>query len=174
MKAFINGQYIELTPEEIAQAQAEAKEGEYQQRIRPRTMEEGILELNRSILADKLAQTEDKTLAIACMAFFEPWKPGAYAVGDIRTDPATGYPRECILAHDSTVNPDWTIQTASLWKPYHSRKKEYALPWEQPTGAHDIYKAGEYMVWTDFGIYRCLADTGFSPTEQPDAWHQEG
>ena len=174
MKAFINGQYIELTPEEIAQAQAEAKEGEYQQRIRPRTMEEGILELNRSILADKLAQTEDKTLAIACMAFFEPWKPGAYAVGDIRTDPATGYPRECFLAHDSTVNPDWTIQTASLWKPYHIRKKEYALTWEQPTGAHDIYKAGEYMIWTDYNIYRCLADTGFSPTEQPDAWHQEG
>jgi len=174
MKKYVNGQYIELTPEEIAQAQAEAKEGEYQQRIRPRTMEEGILELNRSILADKLAQTEDKTLAIACMAFFESWKPGAYAVGDIRTDPETGYPRECMTAHDSTVNPDWTIQTASLWKPYHSRKKEYALPWEQPTGAHDIYKAGEYMIWTDFGIYRCLADTGFSPTEQCDAWHQEG
>jgi hypothetical protein len=66
------------------------------------------------------------------------------------------------------------IKTASLWKPYHSRKKEYALPWEQPTGAHDIYRAGEYMIWTDYGIYRCLADTGFSPTEQPDAWHQEG
>jgi len=174
MKVFKNGQYIELTADELTAMEAEARKARQHELTRPRTMEEGILELNRSILADKLAQTEDKTLAIACMAFFEPWKPGTYAVGDIRTDPETGYPRECILAHDSTANPDWTIQTASLWKPYHSRKKEYALPWEQPTGAHDIYKAGEYMIWTDFGIYRCLADTGFSPTEQCDAWHQEG
>lgn len=169
-KILQNGKYIELTAEEIATIQAEAKEAEHREMIRPRTMEEGILELNRSILADKLAQTEDKTLAIACMAFFEPWKPGTYAVGDIRTDPETGYPRECILAHDSTANPDWTIQTASLWKPYHSRKKEYALPWEQPTGAHDIYKAGEYMIWTDYSIYKCSSDTNYSPADYAAAW----
>lgn len=127
----------------------------------------------RKLLTAFATESEDKTLAIACMAFFYPWTPGTYAVGDIRTDPETGYPRECILAHDSTVNTDWTIQTASLWKPYHSRKKEYALPWEQPTGAHDIYKAGEYMIWTDFGIYRCLADTNFSPADYPAGWEKE-
>ena len=166
MKKYVNGEYVEMTAEELSAL----KEQEYRELTRPRTLEEGILELNRSILADKLAQTEDKTLAIACMAFFEPWKPGAYAIGDIRTDPETGYPRECITAHDSTVNTDWTIKTASIWKPYHSRKKEYALPWEQPTGAHDIYKAGEYMVWTDFGIYHCLIDTNFGPSEYAWAW----
>ena len=58
----------------------------------------------------------------------------------------------------------------TLWKPYHSRKKEYALPWEVPTGAHDIYKAGEYMIWTDYSVYRCKADTNFSPADCPDAW----
>lgn len=127
----------------------------------------------RKLLTAFATESEDKTLAIACMAFFEPWAPGAYAVGDIRTDPETGYPRDCMVAHDSTVNPGWTIKTASIWKPYHSRKKEYALPWEQPTGAHDIYKVGEYMVWTDYSVYRCKADTNFSPVEYSGAWEKE-
>ena len=134
---------------------------------RPRTIEEGTLELNRAILAEKLADNEDKTLAIACMAFFQPWTKGAYEVGDIRTDPATGYPYECILAHDSTVNTDWTISVRTLWKPYHSRKKEYALPY---TDAYDVYKAGEYMIWTDYNVYKCLQDTNYSPAEYPQAW----
>lgn len=170
MKKIVNGKYIELTPEEISAMEAEQRQYEIHELTRPRTMEEGLLELNRSILAEKLAGTEDKTLAIACMAFFEPWTPGKYAVGDMRTDPATGYPRECMTAHDSTVNTDWTIKTASIWKPYHSRKKEYALPWEAPTGAHDIYKAGEYMIWTDYKVYRCKMDTNFSPVDYPGAW----
>ena len=85
-----NGAYRDMTAEEIAAIQAERREYEIHEMTRPRTMEEGMMALNRSILADKLADSEDKTLAIACMAFFEPWAPGAYAVGDIRTNPATG------------------------------------------------------------------------------------
>ena len=126
----------------------------------------------RQFLKDFATESQDKTLAIACMAFFEPWTPNQYAVGDIRTDPDTGYPRECMVAHDSTVNTDWTIKTPSIWKAYHSRKKEYALPWEQPTGAHDIYKAGEYMVWTDYEVYRCKTDTNFSPADYAQAWEK--
>lgn len=139
---------------------------------RPRTIEEGMMELSRSVLTDKLSSTDDKTLAIACMAFFETWKRGAYSEGDVRTDPETGYPYECILAHDSTVNTDWTIKVRTLWKPYHSRKKEYALPWEVPTGAHDMYKSGEYMIWTDYEIYECISDTNFSPADYPAAWNK--
>ncbi len=172
MKKCVNGKTVEMTPEEISELQAELKESNYREQTRPRTIDEGMLELNRAILADKLAGSEDKTLAIACMAFFEPWTPGSYAPGDIRADPATGYPRECILAHDSTVNTDWTIRAATLWKPYHSRKKAYALPWEAPTGTHDLYKAGEYMVWTDCCIYKCVTDTNFTPVDYPSAWEK--
>ena len=173
MRVYDNGICRDLTPEELARMEAEAREAAYQNAIRPRTVEEGMLELNHAILAQNLADTGDKTLAIACMVFFEPWKPGVYAAGDIRTNPETGYPRECMLDHDSTVNTDWTITTATLWKPYHSRKKEYALPWETPTGVHDMYKAGEYMVWTDYGIYKCLTDTNFNPVDYPSAWEKE-
>ena len=169
MKKIINGVLYDLTPEE----EQLCKEYAHAERIRPRTQEEGLAELNRDVLADKLANTEDKTLAIACMAFFEPWQKGSYAVGVVRTDPETGYPYECILAHDSTVNTDWNISVRTLWKPYHSRKKEYALPWEMPTGAHDMYKAGEFMIWTDYEIYKCLSDTNFSPAEYAAAWEKQ-
>lgn len=48
--------------------------------------------------------------------------------------------------------------------------KEYALPWEAPTGAHDMYKAGEYMIWTGGVIKKALRDTNFSPDEYPADW----
>ena len=50
------------------------------------------------------------------------------------------------------------------------RKKRYALPWEQPTGTHDMYKAGEYMIWTGGTVKKCVQDTNFSPDEYPGAW----
>lgn len=168
----INGILEKMTEEEIAEIQIKVKEQKYQERIRPRTIEEGMLELQKTLLEQQLKDNDDKTLAIACMAFFEPWTPGQYEVGDIRTNPTTGYPRECITAHDSTVNTDWTIDVGTIWKAYHSRKKEYALPWEQPTGAHDMYKTGEYMIWTDKEIYKCLSDTVYSPEEYAQAWEK--
>ena len=38
------------------------------------------------------------------------------------------------------------------------------------TGAHDMYKSGEYMIWTDNQVYKCTQDTNFSPDEYPQAW----
>lgn len=172
MKKYVDGKYLKLSAKELAAMEEEAKEMEHLERIRRRTLDEGMMELNRTIIADMLKDNEDKTLAIACMSFFKPWTPDVYEVGDIRTDPNTGYPRECMVAHDSTVNTEWTITTASIWKPYHSCKKEYALPWETPTGAHDIYKAGEYMIWTDYAVYLCKTDTNFSPADYAGAWEK--
>lgn len=172
MKKFVNGKYVELTEEEIAEMQTQNKEHTYQEQIRPLTLEESLLALNRSIALERVAQNDDKTEGIACMALFEPWTRGAYEVGDIRTSPTNGYPYECILAHDSKVNTDWTIDVRTLWKPYHSRKKEYALPFEAPTGTHDMYKKGEYMIFTDKEFYVCLSDTAYSPTEYADAWEK--
>lgn len=89
------------------------------------------------------------------------------------TSPKTGYPYECITQHDSVSNPDWTIDNRTLWKPWHSRSIDYALPYEAPTGAHDMYKVGEYMIYTDKSIYKCIQDTNFSPTDYPQAWEKQ-
>lgn len=132
---------------------------------------ESLVRYARGKLMDDLKSMDDKTEGIACKGLIPVYKQNAkYEVGDVRTHPVTGTPKECITAYDGSVQPDWTIDTATLWKPWHSRKKEYALPWEQPTGAHDMYKAGEYMIWTDGNTYKCVQDTNFSPEEYAQAW----
>lgn len=173
MKKYINGKYVEFTDEEILLSEETRKRENLAEMTRPRTLQEGMIELNKALLSEKLDGNEDKTLAIACMAMFEPWTKGAYIVGDVRTNPTTGYPYECILDHDSTNNPTWDISVRTLWKPYHSRKKEFALPWEQPTGVHDMYKSGEYMIWTDGEIYLCKSDTNYNPSEYGQAWEKQ-
>ena len=40
-----------------------------------------------------------------------------------------------------------------------------------PTGAHDAYQTGEYMIWTDGQTYRCTTDnTVWGPDTLPSAW----
>lgn len=173
MKINKNGIVRDMTEEEIQQAQQSQAEYEYQERIRPRTEMEGLVALAKTVLTERIAENEDKTLGIACMALFPVWERGNYIVGDVRTDPDTGYPYECIAAHDSITNTgdDWTIKNRALWSAWHSRKKEYALPWEKPeTGTSGIYHVGEYMIWTDGTVKRCKRDTNFSPDEYPADW----
>ena len=120
---------------------------------------------------------------VAVMA--RPWTPGAYAVGDVRvyggipyrcvqahdSSANPGVPYRCVQAHDSSANPGWTPDaTPALWIQYHGTTPETARPWVAPAGAHDIYRAGEYMIWTDGQMYKCLQDTNFSPTEYAQAW----
>lgn len=97
---------------------------------------------------------------------------GVYSPGDIRTDPVTRQPHRCILGYDATQQKDWNLQTPTLWIPYHGTDKDSAYPWAEPTGAHDMYKAGEYMTYTDGLIYRCTADTNFSPEAYGQAWEK--
>lgn len=131
---------------------------------------EALVRYAQSNLTKESAAADDKTLAISCAALFRDWAPGAYKTGDIRKDPATGCPKECMTDHDSTVNTDWTIDVGTIWKAYHSQSKGYALPFEAPTGSHDIYRSGEYMIYTDDKVYKCLEDTSYSPADHPQAW----
>lgn len=107
---------------------------------------------------------------IADAALLRPWTPGDYAAGDVRVQ--DGYPYKCCQAHDSTDNPDWDpVTQRALWVPYHAKTAKWALPYAAPTGAHDAYQDGEYMVWTDGQIYRCNTDnTVWGPDTLPDVW----
>lgn len=104
------------------------------------------------------------------MVAIRPWRPGAYVVGDVRM--YEGIPYKCAQAHDSTGNESWNpADTSALWMQYHGTSVETARPWIAPTGAHDVYKEGEYMIWTDGNVYECVAQTNFSPAEYPQAWN---
>lgn len=97
------------------------------------------------------------------------WLPGVYEVGDVRE--YNGIPYRCIQAHDSTDNANWTPEnTQALWMQYHGTTPETARPWVQPLGSEDRYKMGEYMIWTNGQMHKCLQDTAFSPADQPQAW----
>lgn len=116
------------------------------------------------------AQGAAKINAVA--ALIRPWKPGSYAVGDVRAE--SGVPYKCVQAHDSTANPGWTPSaTPSLWMQYHGTSRETARAWVAPTGAHDMYKAGEWMIYTDGALYECLNDTAYSPTDYAQAWRAD-
>lgn len=98
-----------------------------------------------------------------------PWKPDVYNIGYVRT--YVGVPYKCVQAHDSTANFDWSPdKTPSLWMQYHGTSIETARAWLAPTGAHDMYKVGEYMIWTDDKIYKCVVDTIYDPTAYAQAW----
>lgn len=129
---------------------------------------EALVRYAQGKLTGEMTTAEDKTLAISCAGLFQSWTPGVYKAGDIRTK--DGVPYECILEHSSITNPDWTVDVRTLWKPYHSRQKNWALPWTAPTGAHDMYKTGEYMVYTDGITYLCKQDTSYSPADYAAAW----
>lgn len=118
------------------------------------------------------AEMADDGQKIAVSGLYQTWTLGKYSVGDIRNARAQTW--ECFQAHDNAtypdINPDNTSTWRTFWRPLHGKSKETARPWAAPTNATDIYKAGEYMVWTDGAAYRCKQDTNFSPAEYSAAW----
>lgn len=97
------------------------------------------------------------------------WKPGSFIAGDVRA--YANIPYKCVQAHDSTGNESWTPDaTPALWMQYHGTTPETARAWIAPSGAHDMYKAGEYMIFTDGNTYRCISDTVYSPADYAAAW----
>lgn len=112
---------------------------------------------------------EDTATINRVVVLIRPWMPGVYTVDDVSV--YDGIPYRCVQGHDSTQNPDWTPDAEpALWMQYHGTSPETARPWVAPAGAHDIYRAGEYMIWTDGQMYKCLQDTNFSPAEYAQAW----
>lgn len=103
-----------------------------------------------------------------------PWKAGtasepvSYKAGDVRT--YGGQIWKCAQAHDHHGEPGWEPGRVSMWGAYHATDAAHAMPWVAPTGAHDMYRAGEYMIWTDGATYRCIQDTAYSPAEYAQAW----
>lgn len=128
-----------------------------------------LFEMRRAMDKFVAQAAEDAAQINAHTAAIRPWKEGAYAIGDVRL--YGGAPYKCVQAHDSTGNSTWTPDaTPALWMQYHGTTKETARAWVAPTGAHDMYKAGEYMIWTNGTTMKCLTDTAYSPDAYAQAW----
>ena len=52
----------------------------------------------------------------------------------------------------------------------HAEDAAHALPFVQPQGAHDAYKAGEYALWQG-KVMRCTVDgCAYAPDAYPSGW----
>ena len=131
-------------------------------------------QLRRALQMFAATLTEEQALEIATV--YPVWEANhAYQVGDIRLAAYEGthQPWRCRQEHDTAAYPDITPDGSAwrtFWVPFHGTGPQTAQDWVAPTMAEDMYKAGEYMIYTDGITYRCLSDTNFSPEDYPEAW----
>lgn len=115
----------------------------------------------------------DDDQKIRASGLYADWTEGKHIKGE--TYNADGQTWECFQDYDNAVYPD-IKPSGAAWgtfnRPLHGKTKETARAWVRPTGAHDIYLAGEFMVWEDGLVYECIAPAGtnFSPAEYSDGW----
>lgn len=127
--------------------------------------------VSRVTLAGETVDTDDKR--IRASGLYPEWQEGTHAKGDIYN--AEGQTWECYQAYDNATHPD-IRPGESAWytfnRPLHGTTPETARPFVPVQGAHDMYRAGEYMVWKDGKTYRCKEDTNFSPEDYAQAWEE--
>lgn len=124
--------------------------------------------MTRILMKGEKPKTADEI--IMCSALYDEWKPGKHVVGDIFS--VGGDIWECFQNYDNAVYPD-IAPGGSAWftfnRPYHGTSRETARNFVHPTGAHDIYKKGEWAVQGG-KFTECLSDTSYSLEEYPAAW----
>lgn len=123
------------------------------------------------LMKDVKLETADEI--IRCSALYQEWTAGKHTVGE--TFLVDGEPWTCFQAYDNAVYPD-IAPGKNAWytfnKPYHGTSRETARRFVHPTGAHDIYKAGEWAVQGG-KFTKCLMDTSYSLEEYAAAWEVE-
>lgn len=127
--------------------------------------------VSRCTLAGETVDTDDKRLRAS--GLYPEWREGKHSKGDIYN--AEGQTWECYQEYDNATYPDIRPGEAAWYtfnRPLHGTSPETARPFVPVQGAHDMYRAGEYMVWTDGTIYRCKQDTNFSPEDYAQAWEK--
>lgn len=105
-------------------------------------------------------------------ALLKPWAEGLQTAGEVIS--YAGAPYKVVQTHDSTGNPGWNpAATPALFAPYHATDKAHALPFAAPTGAHDAYNVGEWMIYNGLA-YECQMDgCVYNPDALPSAWRAE-
>lgn len=129
---------------------------------------ESTANMTRMLMKGEKPKTADEI--IMCSALYDEWKPGNHVAGDIFS--VDGDIWECFQNYDNAVYPDIS-PGGSAWftfnRPYHGTSRETARNFVHPTGAHDIYKKGEWAVQGG-KFTECLSDTSYSLEEYSSAW----
>ncbi|MGI5895003.1 MAG: hypothetical protein ACOX6P_10510 [Candidatus Merdivicinus sp.] len=128
-------------------------------------------QIHNAIRNTYLETEKTPTEIVAAEPLFDKWEPGKYEAGDIRRHGDQIW--NCVQPHDNANNPDIEPgKSPAQWAPFHTTDSEYAKPYIQPQGAHDVYMTGEVCIWEE-KIYRCKADnTVWSPADYPNNWEE--
>lgn len=162
-----NGQLI-LDEDKLAAEQAAAEQAALTARYIPSEAQSAAA-VGRMVLAQMADLDDDSRIRVS--GLYKPWTAGKYEAGDVRN--SGGQTWECFQAHDCAVYPDIKpggTAWFTFWRPLHGKSPETARPFVPVQGAHDMYCAGEYIVWTDGSIKRATQDTAYSPEDFPGAW----
>ena len=153
MKKCVNGEYIDMTAEEIAAMEAEAARFEAYERTRPLTAEEVTAMLIRQQVN---SLTVDDNTALRMLAFYPKWASDTdYTAG--HKVQRSGRLWRCLQAHTSQAG--WEPENAaSLWTEIcetHSGTLEDPIPYS----GNMALESGKYYS-QDGKVYRCTRDTG--------------
>jgi hypothetical protein len=152
MKKYINGEYIEMTPEEIAEMQAEAVKADLIEKSRPLTESE----VNRMLITQQInTLAVDDNTALRMKSFYPKWTENtAYTVG--YKVQRNGKLWRVIQPHTSQIG--WEPENAaSLWEQInetHSGTIDDPIPY---SGNMALVSGLYYM--QDYVIYLCNRDT---------------
>ena len=153
MKKYINGQYIELTPDELAAMQAKLAKAEAYERTRPLTTEE----VTRLLISQQLNTLDvDDNTALRMLEFYPEWTAGQAYTETYKVQHG-GKLWRCRQAHTSQAGQEPSIDTASLWEEVcesHDGTQADPIPYD----GNMALKEGMYYVQDDV-IYRCTRDT---------------
>lgn len=134
------------------------------------TAEQSAVVMMRAAFAQQV-ETMDDDVIIQCSGLADTWTPGNHKVGEVYN--AGDQTWECYQAYDNSVYQDVKPSDPSWYtfnRPLHGKSPATARPFVPVQGTHDMYRAGEYMVYTDGKTYRCKSDTNFSPSDYAQAW----
>ena len=124
----------------------------------------------RLLVQGKQPATDDER--IKCGAIYADWIADKHTKGEIYT--ANNQVWECFQTYDNAVYPDINPNNAAWYtfnRPLHGTTPETARDFVQPMGAHDMYHAGEYVIF-EAKLYRCKSDTAYSPSDYAAAWER--
>lgn len=160
MRKNVNGFSVEMTAEEIAELEKQARLESIEERSRPMTVEEVTAML---IPMQINALNVDDNTALRMKSFYPEWASGvSYAVG--YKVQHSGKLWRCIQAHTAITGWEPSMATASLWEQIdetHDGTLEDPIPYD----GNMALESGKYYIQEGV-IYLCNRDTG-NPVYNP-------
>lgn len=160
MRKYINGHYVDCTPEEVANAEKQARLHEIEENRRPLTESE----VSRMLLTTQInTLTVDDNTALRMKEFYPEWAVNiGYTVG--YKVQYNGKLWRCLTAHTSIVTWEPSTATASMWEVInetHSGTIDDPIPYD----GNMALENGKYYMQSG-AIYLCVRDT-VNPVYQP-------